>query len=91
MDKRNDGSVENVAAIKQVAIVSGWRPCADPMPCEHDIILMDGVDGRHVGVMVAANGALLVLHCLDRVGVCVQPLSDLSRMGFHGFEFWRRA
>ena len=81
---------DNVAAIKHAAAVSGWRPSGEREPAEHDIVLMTGIEGRHVGVMVRANGALLLLHCIERVGVCAQPLADLARVGFHGFVFWRR-
>lgn len=81
----------NVAAIKHAAAVSGWAPSGATTPAEHDIVLMNGIDGRHVGVMVAANGTLALLHCLEGAGVCVQPLADLARSGFTGFVFWRRA
>lgn len=87
----DDATPDNVAAIKRAAAVSGWKPSDDAQPRENDIVLMNGIDGRHVGVIVAANGALLLLHCMEQVGVCVQPLADLQRMGFHGFVFWRRA
>lgn len=80
---------DNVAAIKRAAAVSGWKPSGDALPAEHDIVLMSSIQGRHVGVMVSANGSLLLLHCMEQVGVCVQPLADLARMGFHGFAFWR--
>lgn len=82
-------SIDNVLAIKRAASVSGWKPSGDRLPAEHDIVLMDGLEGRHVGVMVRANGTLLLLHSLERVGVCVQPLSELQRNFFHGFVFWR--
>lgn len=84
-----DESAENVAAIKRAAEVSGWRPSSDTAPAEHDIVLMNSPTGRHVGVVVYANGALLLLHCSEGLGVCVQPLADLARMGFTGFTFWR--
>ena len=86
----DDASADNVHAIREAARVSGWRPCADDEPAADDIVLMQGIEGPHVGVMVQANGALLLLHCLERVGVCAQPLTDLQRGGFHGFSFWRR-
>lgn len=85
----NDASLENVAAIKQAAAVSGWLPSSDTQPAEHDIVLMSSLEGRHVGVIVSVSGSLFLLHCIERVGVCVQSLLDLQRMGFHGFTFWR--
>lgn len=85
-----DGSADNVAAIKRAAAVSGWRPVVDAQPAEHDIVLMDGIEGRHVGVMVMADGHLRLLHCIDPQGVCVQTLDDLRRVGFANIVFWRR-
>ncbi len=86
------GHAVNAQAIREAAAVSGWRPLgAGAQPAEHDIVLMMGLEGPHVGRMVQANGALLLLHCIERVGVCAQPLADLQRAGFHGFVFWRRA
>ena len=82
---------DNVAAIKRAAEISGWRPSDDRGPAEHDIVLMSGVDGRHVGVMVAANGTLLLLHCVEPQGVCAQPLAEMQRAGFTGATFWRRS
>lgn len=84
-----DDAIDNILAIKRAAKVSGWKPSGDRLPAEHDIVLMANCEGRHVGVMVADNGALMLLHCLERIGVCAQPLSDLARVGFHGFVFWR--
>lgn len=86
----DEPTVENASAIRHAAAVSGWKPSGDTLPAEHDIVLMSSLAGRHVGVIVSANGGLLLLHCLEQVGVCVQPLSDLQRVGFHGFVFWRR-
>lgn len=85
-----DESADNVAAIKRAAEVSGWKPSSATDAAENDIVLMNSPLGRHVGVMVRANGALLFLHAIEGLGVCVQPLADLSRMGFTGFTFWRR-
>lgn len=85
----DDDSADNVAAIKRAAEVSGWRPSGARTPAEHDIVLMNGLEGRHVGVMVRADGRLLLLHCIEGPGVCAQPLADLPRMGFSGFVFWR--
>lgn len=84
-------TIDNVIAIKRAAEVSGWRPSGETVPAVNDIVLMNSIEGRHVGVMVQANGVLLLLHCMERVGVCVQPLHDLACSGFHGFVFWRRA
>lgn len=84
-----DGSADNVASIKRAAAVSGWRP-AEPPVADRDIVLMRGPDGRHVGVMVAANGGLGLLHAVDGAGVCWQKLSDVLASGFKDPEAWRR-
>lgn len=84
-----DGSADNVLAIKRAAEVSGWRP-AEGAPQDGDIVLMRGVDGRHVGVMVQANGGLGLLHAVLGAGVCFQGLREVSAVGFREFEFWRR-
>lgn len=80
----------NVAAIKRVAQVSGWAPAAPPA-ADADIVLMHGLEGRHVGVMIEVDGALRLLHCIEGAGVCAQPLPEAQMQGFWGFEFWRRA
>lgn len=85
----DDSQANNVAAIKRAATVSGWRPTDATTPAENDIVLMTGLEGRHVGVIVKANGSLFLLHSLERVGVCLQPLHELGRAGFRSFEFWR--
>ena len=82
---------ENAAAIRRASEVSGWRPSGDAAPKEDDIVLMMSPTGRHVGVMVRANGRLGLLHSLEGVGVCFQRLEDLPAHGFCRVEFWRRA
>ena len=84
-----DDSADNVAAIKRAAVASGWRP-AEGEPQADDIVLMRGIDGRHVGVMVAADGALGLLHAVDGAGVCFQALRDVAASGFSSFEAWQR-
>ncbi len=86
----DDDSANNAAAIRQAAEVSGWRPSDACQPAENDIVLMSGPDGRHIGVIVRANGGLFLLHCLEGPGVCLQPVPDLARSGFRDFTYWRR-
>lgn len=86
-----DGSADNVAAIKQAAAAGGWRLIGEGAPQEGDIVLMRGIDGRHVGYMIEANGRLELLHSMEGVGVVSQPLRDVAASGFQGFETWRRA
>jgi cell wall-associated NlpC family hydrolase len=85
-----DGSADNVAAIKRAAEVSGWAPVADHTAADGDIVLMQGVEGRHVGVMIRADGALRLLHCMEGAGVCTQSLAEAQMAGFMAFTFWRR-
>lgn len=83
------GENTNARAIKRAAEASGWRPSDAGEPAENDIVLMDRLNGRHVGTMVRANGALLLLHAIEQIGVCAQPLDDLRRVGFRNIAFWR--
>ena len=85
-----DGSADNVQAIKRAADAGGWRLVGGLAPAEHDIVLMHGPDGRHVGFMVRADGRLLLLHSMEGAGVVAQPLHDVAAAGFQGFEVWRR-
>lgn len=87
-----------VLALKSAAQVSGWRPAREhAMP--DDIVLMRNARGnRHVGVMIEANGRLLVLHNdgftdehgVDQGSVVATPLRVLAAEGCSNFEFWRR-
>lgn len=85
-----DDSADNTRAIRAAAVASGWAPAAAGRPAEWDIVLMMGIDGRHVGVLVLADRRLQLLHSIQGPGVCVQPLADLQRMGFSQIEHWRR-
>lgn len=85
----DDASIDNSAAIREAIDASGWRPTDSCQPQADDIVLMTGLEGRHVGMMVEVSGSLFLLHCLERIGVCLQPLSELGRAGFRDFTFWR--
>lgn len=77
---------------------SAWRR-ADDAPRADDIVLMrTWLASRHVGVMLAADERLWVLHCDGGPlpgsarcwgGVVWQPLEMLIGAGYGGFEFWR--
>ena len=86
-----DESVDNVVAIKRAAVVSGWGPVSDRSAHDGDIVLMDGPEGRHVGVMIEGDYDLRLLHSVEGVGVCAQPLAEVERWGYRSFNFWRRA
>lgn len=91
-------SDSNVAALLQAAQASGWRP-ATGAPREDDVVLMRGpLGGRHVGVMVAANGIVGVLHSDGlltprgpRGHVVFQTLAEAMADGYGAHEVWRRA
>ena len=91
---------DNVAAIKEAASASGWRPVHDGDPADGDILLCRDVTGkRHVGVMLQDGRRLLLLHNDGHVGssgqnvgsVVAQPLRDAIADGMTDIELWRRA
>lgn len=82
-------NVDQATSIRQVD-EAGWRPVNDRGGKENDIVLMEGSGGLHVGAMIEADGRLLLLHAVEGVGVCAQPLADAERAGFHSTTFWRR-
>ena len=76
---------------------SRWRRVDGP-PREHDVVVMNGPNGKHIGIMVQANRMLGLLHCDGYQsktgpvgGVRFQPLADAAHGGYHEFDFWRRA
>lgn len=86
----------NVNALCNAAHVSGWRPI-DPPPEDGDIIMMNSIMGRHVGVMLRANGMLGVLHSNGYTGakgpvgsVVFQRQEEVTAGGYHNYEYWRR-
>lgn len=88
----NVASTEDQAdAIRAAAQASGWRPVDAGIPRDGDIALMRGPLGRHVGVLVLADGHLRLLHSVERVGVCMQSLADVRSAGFSRPTLWRLA
>lgn len=93
------GGDDNAAAILRAAQASGWRPAQGGSPQEDDVVLMRGpLGGRHIGVIVEADGLVGVLHsdgCLTprgpRGGVVFQSLAAAAADGYRAFEFWRQA
>jgi cell wall-associated NlpC family hydrolase len=89
------GIIENVAALKHAAEVSGWRP-ADGEPRDGDIVLMVGPEGRHVGVMIETAKGPRLLHADGHMGtkgpvgsVVAVPLADAIAGGYSEVELWR--
>ena len=80
---------DQAAALRQVCFRRGWRKMpTGPQP--DDIVVMAGPDGRHVGVAVEADGSVGLLHARYK-GVCFDDWHELAGLGFHSFEYWRRA
>lgn len=80
--------LENVAAIKQAARVSGMRRVMDTRPREDDIVLMRNTVRLHCGFVVRANGRICVLHSAHEAGVVCEPWAS----AVHGMEteLWRQ-
>lgn len=87
----DDASADNGRAIREAARCSGWRPCDALLPADGDIVLMHGIGGPHIGVIVEADGAMLVLHAMEGVGVCAQSLAQVRGCGFTSVQLWRRS
>lgn len=83
--------LDNVAAIKQAARVSGMRRVNDmhQQPFPNDIVLLRSQVRLHCGVVVRANGRICVLHAAHDLGVVCQPWAE----AIEGMtpELWRRA
>ncbi|MGC4075465.1 MAG: NlpC/P60 family protein [Rubrivivax sp.] len=86
-----DDPIDQTAAIKRAADTSGWAPSGDRQPRDGDIVLMRSLLGPHVGVMIEADGRLLLLHSVEGTGVSAVPLADALASGLSGPVFWRRA
>lgn len=84
------GEEGNLRAIRRAVAVSGWRPVRSGGPKEWDIVTMRSPWGPHVGVMVRANGGLLMLHAVQGLGVCAQTLEELPVQGYQALRWWRR-
>lgn len=86
-----DSGDDQADVIRAAAQASGWRPADAGTPQDGDIALMRGPLGRHVGVLVLADGHLRLLHSVERVGVCMQALADVRAAGFSRPNLWRYA
>lgn len=90
VERVGDERENNIAAIKKAARLSGWAPVSHVAPADGDIVLMESIEGRHVGVMASVDGFVRLLHSVNPIGVISQTLHDAHIGGFWGFEFWRR-
>lgn len=88
-------------AIVGCARAQGWRPVGRGLQSQYaewDVVMMRGAQGPHVGVMIRADGRLMLLHAvgaLDAQGrphgeVVCQRLDQAQALGFGRFEFWRK-
>lgn len=68
---------------------TGWAP-VEGEPRAWDVLVTSGPHGRHIGVVVAANGGLALLHAIERAGACVTPIEDLQVMGYSRPTLWRQ-
>jgi hypothetical protein len=60
---------------------------------EFDVCLMQGHSGRHIGILVEANGKLGMLHANGFYpqggSVMWQPIYEVARDGYHSLRYWR--
>ncbi len=88
---RNGIPEEITAGIRESSRASGWRPTDSTNPQEFDVVLMQGPLGKHIGVVIHANGHFGLLHNLEDVGVTFQKFSEVQAIGYRNFEHWRHA
>lgn len=89
LDDLSPANLDNVAAIKGAARVSGMRPMpVGYRPLADDIVLLRSLVRLHCGVVLRANGRLQVLHAAHDRGVVIEPW----REAVEGMtpELWRR-
>lgn len=83
---------EGRAAFFEAVRRSPWQRTADA-PQEGDIVVLQGADGAHVGVMVQVGRRLGVLHAQGTVArggaVRFDELRDLLACGYSRPEVWR--
>lgn len=89
------GTDDNVRALK-AAVSTGWEQVQFP-PREYDLLVMRGREGRHIAVIIEADGQLVVLHangCDTPQGpkgeVVAQTLAQVTADGFGEYELWRK-
>jgi cell wall-associated NlpC family hydrolase len=77
--------------LRKFTRATGWRRGAFPA-VDQDLLVMEGLDGRHVGIVVATSDGLGLLHAAgtnDHGQVVWQPLDTL--FGYRNIEIWRRS
>lgn len=70
---------------------TGWRR-AEGAAQDQDLLLMSGLEGRHIGLVLQSSDGLGLLHATgnnQRGQVVWQPLDTL--FGYRNLEIWRRA
>lgn len=85
------GSATNWSGLRSMINRTQWGPAA--VASDGDVVTMKGADGAHVGVVIAVDGSLTVLHCIGNEsnagGVITTPIEDLPSLGFGRVEIWR--
>ena len=89
----NIRSPEHLDELNELIRRSHWhRMPAGVKKCDGDILLMRGVDGPHVGIVVAADGGLGVLHAVgseSAPGAVVFSPFDSVNATWGRQEVWR--
>ncbi len=70
---------------------TGWKP-VEGRALVDDVVTMTGLEGKHVGVMVATSEGAMLLHAVGseaRGQVVLQPLWSL--VGYREIQPWRQA
>lgn len=82
---------ELVTDVAAAARAGGWRPADGKLPRNADVLVMlDAMGEKHVGVVVVdfLQPATL-LHAVEGVGVCSDPVRHLPVLGYSHITAWR--
>lgn len=81
---------DNEDRIREAARRSGYRPVLDKTHVEDDVMLMENIEGPHIGIVIRSNAKWYLMHCVDGIGVCLMPLYQLEMVGYKNIRSWRR-
>lgn len=82
-------SDDNETLIREAARRSGLRLVVDGTVEEDDVLLMENIEGPHIGIVIHTNSKFYLLHSVCAIGVCCFPLADLTRLGYKNMRSWR--
>lgn len=80
---------DDPADLRRFVRATGWRP-VEGKPQDEDVLTMEGIDGKHVGIVLKIPDGLGLLHATgrgDRGSVVWQPLDTLTF--FRNKQAWR--